>query len=323
MGAVVQLIEGWAYLATESPVMQLVERVAAEIAATDIPVLLVGESGTGKEVLARKIHESSPRVAEEFFKVRGSELGGWLATQPDRNPGNGKSSPAVPCTGTLFLDEICELDSETQAGLLAALPDGAGSASKNGGGLLRARLIGSTARNTEEELRAGRFREELYFRLNGVCLRLLPLRHRKEDIAGLFEFFLEKHAAAFARPRPDVSELTRQLILEYSWPGNVRELENFARKIVVLGDDELAATDLAGGAKSNGNGAEGHASSGISLKEASRAASREAERELIMKTLTRTRWNRKRAAQELQISYKALLYKLKELDVAGTASPGK
>jgi two-component system response regulator AtoC len=163
-------------------------------------------------------------------------------------------------------------------------------------------------------MRAGRFRIELYYRINGVCLRLPPLRERKEDIPLLVEFFLRNHCAEMGKPQPLLSPRTLQKFLDHSWPGNIRELENAVKRVVVLGDDQL---DVAGWGvppdeprASQSNQTHVH-----SLKAAARAASREAERDLILESLARTRWNRKRTAQELQISYKSLLYKLKQIGV--------
>jgi two-component system response regulator AtoC len=175
-------------------------------------------------------------------------------------------------------------------------------------------------------MRSGRFREELYYRINGVNLRLPPLRQRKDDISGLLDFFLKKYASLFGRPEPQLSSATVDLLLRYSWPGNIRELENVARKIVALGNEQLAVSDLSIGIapkaaesapdSSFGNG---HAT-GQSLKQASREASRHAEREMILKQLERTHWNRKKTARDLQISYKALLYKLKQLGLDGSSN---
>jgi two-component system response regulator AtoC len=175
---------------------------------------------------------------------------------------------------------------------------------------MQARLICGTVRDLEAEVRSGRFREDLYYRINGVCLRLPPLRQRKEDIADLMNHFLAKYAEDFHRPIPVLSADTRQLFHDYAWPGNIRELEDAAKAIVALGDEAVAMGGLrAMLMKSERTVGEER----ISLKQAARAASREAEKELILKVLTRTRWNRRRAAQQLQISYKALLYKLKQI----------
>ena len=162
------------------------------------------------------------------------------------------------------------------------------------------------------------FRSELYYRINGVCLRVPPLRERQSDIPELVEFFLTKYAAQLGRPRPNVTGATLQNFLNHPWPGNVRELENVVKRIVALGDEHFAFAEPVDAPPTPATTPNARVHS---LKAAARAASREAERELILQTLTRTRWNRKRAAQELQISYKSLLYKLKQigLDDKGAA----
>ena len=164
------------------------------------------------------------------------------------------------------------------------------------------------------EVKRGRLREDLYYRISGVCLRLPPLRQRKEDIAFLMGHFLRKYARDFRRTVPDLSAETLRLFLDYSWPGNLQELEDAARVLVAMGDEHVALGGLRALLRKPEAGSNG---TGISLKAASRAASREAEKELILNTLTRTRWNRRRAAAELQISYKALLYKLKQIGFEG------
>jgi len=206
---------------------------------------------------------------------------------------------------SVYLDEIGVLNLECQQKLLELVsPDPA-----NGGIRKQVRVICGNSQDLEAEVRAGNFREDLYYRLSGVCLRTPPLRQRKEDLPQLMAFFLERYSQAFARPIPALSAATQKLFLEHSWPGNLTELEAAARAIVALGDESVAMGGLrALLARSDRTGGER-----MSLKEASRAASREAERDLILKVLTRTRWNRRRAAQELQISYKALLYKLKQV----------
>ena len=217
---------------------------------------------------------------------------------------------SLATAGSVIFDEISELDPACQRNLLYALPDGHGDAQR---GALGARVISTTRRNLDDEMRAGRFRTELYYRINGVCLRLPALRDRREDIPILVEAFLSKHAAQFGRPRPSLSPRTLRMLLDHSWPGNIRELENVVKKIIALGDEQLAVSELASAPAEPQ--VEATESRGYSLKAASRAASREAERGLILKALAHTRWNRKRAAQELQISYKSLLYKLKQIGV--------
>jgi two-component system response regulator AtoC len=179
------------------------------------------------------------------------------------------------------------------------------------------RFLAATRRDLEKEVRAGRFREDLYYRLSGVCLRLPPLRHRKEDIPALASLFLELYADRLGNPKPELSPRALSILLEYSWPGNIRELETAMKKVVALGDEEAVMSDLAAQVALTRleNGADGS----ISLKQAARAASRHAEKELILRVLARTQWNRKRAARELQISYKALLYKLKQIRQDGAS----
>ncbi|HEV2521476.1 MAG TPA: sigma 54-interacting transcriptional regulator [Candidatus Acidoferrales bacterium] len=306
-----------------NPTMRALWRTVADVASTDIPILLAGESGTGKEVVALEIHRLSRRSNEPFVKcgcagMTGDSLAALLCRGkniPQENNGT---------TGSLFLDGINHLEVNAQARLLHLLPDSSGSPPQ---GCCSVRIISSTTRNLEEEMKAGQFREELYYRINGVHLQLPPLRERKEDIPALLEYFLKKYASLFERPGPNISQSTMTLLMQHSWPGNIRELENFARKIVALGDEGIAAYDLSAefapktaaplpttaGIKGNG---QVHTAP-RPLKEASREASRQAERALILSELERTHWNRKRAARELQISYKALLYKLKQLGLDG------
>jgi len=298
-----------------SVAMRELERVIADIAPTDIPVLLVGESGTGKEVLAAEIHERSRRQSEPFVKLSCAAL-----TPPSLNEwlygaGQGDGGNSSPRPGTVFLDEVSELDPTCQSILLLALSDGDMVPQPRCRG---ARVISATSRNLEEEMRARHFREELYYRVNGVCLRLPPLRQRKEDVPALVDYFLTKYAALFGHPRPSLSSQTLQILLDHSWPGNIRQLENAVKKIVALGEERLVVADL-GPSLVEEPSTNGPAE-GISLKQAARLASRKAERELILKALARTRWNRKRAAQELQISYKALLYKLKQISLEDSAA---
>lgn len=297
------------FVAGMSPAMQTLESVVTEIASTNIPVLLVGESGTGKEMFAHRIHRLSTRRDDPLVKLScaamnaatfAAELG--LAAHNDGEAAN--------CgAGTLFFDEISELDAACQRNFLYALPDGAMPPRH---GVITARVVSATARNLDEEMRAGRFRSELYYRINGVCLRLPPLRERKEDIPLLVEFFLTKHAEQLGRPRPSMSPRTLRIFLDHSWPGNIRELENVVKNVVALGDEQLSIAEL-GITRPEATRTEASAGRGYSLKAVARAASREAEREMILQALARTRWNRKRAAQELQISYKSLLYKLKQI----------
>jgi two-component system response regulator AtoC len=293
-----------AFVAGVSPAMVTLESVVAQIAVTNIPILLSGEIGTGKETFAKRIHELSMRRDAPLVRVACASMDArQFLGDTDLSTNSAWSNG-----GTIFFDEISELDAACQRKLLYALPDG-DAALRNS--RLSARVISTTSRNLEDEVRAGRFRSELFYRINGVCLRLHPLRDRKEDIQPLAECFLTKHASQLGRPRPTLSACTREALVNYLWPGNIRELENVVKQIVALNDESLAISELS---QSRANGrAAAIASPSYSLKAAARAASREAERELILKALARTRWNRKRAAEELQISYKSLLYKLKQI----------
>jgi two-component system response regulator AtoC len=302
--------EDWGFVTGICPAMQTLENVVAEIAPTSIPVLFVGESGTGKAMFARRVHQLSarsdePLVAVSCAAMNPAELSSEIRLDARRDEESGLGS-----AGSIIFDEISELDSACQRNLLYALPDGHGDSRR---GTLEARVISTTSRNLDDEMRAGRFRAELYYRINGVCLRLPALRDRREDIPLLVESFLGKYAAQFGRPRPSLSPRTVRMLMEHSWPGNIRELENVVKKIIALGDEQIAVSELTLAPAEPRMDVP--ASRGYSLKAASRAASREAERELILKALAHTRWNRKRAAQELQISYKSLLYKLKQIGV--------
>ena len=314
------------YVQGTSPAMRALQRTIADIAPTEIPVLLVGESGTGKEVVALEIHRLSRRWNEAFVKCGCAGLSTDSLMARLQTGGNRAEEDSTG--GSLFLDEISQLEHASQARLLNLLPDGSGNPSP---GCLSLRVISSTTRNLEDEMRSGRFREELYYRISGVHVRLPPLRNRSEDIPTLLDFFLKKYASLFVRPEPRPSVRAMNLLLGHSWPGNIRELENVARKMVALGDEQLALHDLEAGTApkisepvpSPARVLQNGALPVRSLKDASREASRHAERALILSQLERTHWNRKRTARELQISYKALLYKLKQLGLDDSVRPGE
>ena len=294
------------------PTMQTLNDMAGEVARTDIPVLVIGESGTGKDAYAKLIHRLSLKSEFLLKKINCASF------EPEELFGQLRQSrQPLARHGTFYLDNVQELDTVSQRELLSHLPDGENLDSKE---LPSVRFISSTTGSLESEVEAGNFRRELYFRLNGVSLRLPPLRERKEDIPALVEYCVNKHSTLLNKVAPQLSEQAFQSLSAYHWPGNIRELENLARKLVVFGDVQIALNDLqmAGVVSS----ASGGASQGGSLKVAARAASKKAERELIMQALERTRWNRKRAARELQISYKSLLYKIKQIGVSNGKHEG-
>jgi two-component system response regulator AtoC len=294
-----------------SPSIQGLNAMVEEVARTNIPVLLIGESGTGKEVYGRLIHRLSKNCHKPLKKLscRAVEAGEFLAQLKTDWAGNGNG--AEDGMRTVFLDGIDELDPACQKFLLSLLPDG----ESDEGDHNQVRLIACTCRNLEKEIELGRFRRELYFRISGVCLCLPPLRDRREDILVLMQHFLAKHAAELGREVPVVSDGEMEFLRAHDWPGNVRELENLARKIAVLGDSRKAIDDLRDKPKVEPELPDEPRS--FSLKVAARAASRKAERDLISLALERTRWNRKRAARDLQISYKSLLYKIKQTGLDG------
>lgn len=289
---------GAAFIEGVSPNMQAVEAVIRELAQSEVPVLLLAERGAGKQATAQRIHEMSRRSAHPYRILTCATLNaGELMRLGVGGTGSGG--------GTVFLKEIADLSLECQIHLLEVLSETKSGLAHGTG----ERLICGSARDLEVELRAGRLREDLYYRISGVCLRLPPLRQRREDIPFLMGYFLRKNARDFHRPIPGLSAETQQLFQDYSWPGNLRELEHAAKALVALGDETIAM----GGLRSLLRKPDQGKGIRVSLKQAARAASREAEKELILKALTRTRWNRRRAAEELQISYKALLYKLKQI----------
>ncbi len=290
--------------------MQPVQRLLSEIARTEIPILVEGESGTGKEIVALQIHELSGQSGLPFMKFSCSAFAMDSFQSQMRNFENGQSGKNGKSAGTLFFDEISELDANCQRHLLHLFPEGNGLRRNQS---LAGRIVSCTTRDLESEVHGGRFRSELYYRLNGVCLRLPPLRKRKEDIPLFAQFFLNKYSQLFHRGEVSLSERTLGRLIDYAWPGNIRELENVIKKIVALENEELAISDLS--SRPAQLSVARTTLVGHSLKATARAASQQAERELILQTLTRTHWNRKKAAEALQISYKSFLYKLKQIRV--------
>lgn len=296
----------------QSEVIQRLNAIVGQIARTEIAVLLVGESGTGKETYARLIHRLSGQKDAPLKKLS------CTALEPEQLLPRLKAYLQTPVGDgagglrTLYLDGIDELDLPAQKALLSLLRDGA--AGEVGKRCLR--LISSASQDLHAEVVSGRFRRDLYFRINGVCLHLPPLRNRKEDIPAFMEHLLAKHATELKRQRPVLGADEVELLVAHDWPGNIRELGNLAQNMVALGNPAIAIADL--GTTERTAKCTPKVPQTFSLKAAARAASRQAERELILKALERTHWNRKRAAQELQISYKSLLYKIKQTRVEET-----
>jgi two-component system, NtrC family, response regulator AtoC len=320
----------------ETPAMLKLKRNIVRIAATDSTVLLNGESGTGKELVARAIHESSPRSDKPFVKVNSaalpsnlleSELFGYErgAFTGAFNKKLGKFELAN--SGTIFLDEIGEIPLHMQAKLLQVLQDNEFSAlGSTSNTRIDSRVLAATNHNLGQMVTDGLFRPDLYYRLNVVSISIPPLRDRKKDIGLLCETFLRRYATQHNKPHMPLADKTYRQLYEYSWPGNVRELENFVQTVTVLGDKgqlckrmgnhPLNDAFLTAAENFHENG-DSPAPNPIprSLKKASKKAVQLAETEAIMDVLFHTRWNRKKAADLLQISYKGLLSKIKEYGI--------
>ena len=297
------------FVCGNGPIMRSLNAVVAEIAPTGIPVLILGECGTGKDTYARFIHRLSLQTETAFHRIDCASLeSADLARQTHSQPGTGRSEKD---RGTLYLDGVQDLDLQCQRALLSHLSEDDDNARIR---RMRPRLVSSTNTGLEFEVERGRFRGELYFRINGASVHLPPLRERKDDIPDLLECFLRKHGGINGKAIPTVGRSARELLLAYSWPGNIRQLENTALKILALG--ETRALDELHSFPSIDDRPD--ATAGVrSLKVAVRAASLQTERELIIQALEKTRWNRKRAAEELHISYKSFLNKLKAIEASG------
>jgi two-component system response regulator AtoC len=321
-------------LGGDSPKMREVREIIDQVADTDITVLIRGESGTGKEVVARALYQQSARRDRPFVKVNcaalpselleselfGFEKGAFTGAQKRKL---GKFEYAN--LGTIFLDEISEMHPSLQAKLLQVLQDG--EFSRLGGESdvhVDARILAATNRNLEEAVQQGSFREDLYYRLNVVTIHIPPLRERKDAIPLLVDHFLRKYNEQYRKEVKHLSEDTLAAFMEYEWPGNVRELENMVKRMVVLANEQAVLEEILRDQRSRA-AAEGEPlldfeavavelqnGGGVDLKAIAKRAAQMAEKRVIERVLEQTRWNRKEAAARLQISYKALLYKMRE-----------
>jgi DNA-binding NtrC family response regulator len=305
--------------------MQEIRTLIDKVADTDVPVLITGETGTGKELVARALHSKSARRDKPFVKVNtaalpvelleselfGFEKGAFTGAYK-KNPGKFE----LANNGVILLDEIGELDPLLQAKLLHVLQDGqfarvGGEENLN----VDARVITTTNRELEKEVECGTFRKDLYYRLNVVNIHLPPLRERKDDIPSLVKFFHEKYCLKYNKKVAKLSAVAEEFVMEYHWPGNIRELENLIKKIVAYENEKIPLLELKRKYKHGGsepaNDEEQKKNTSSLLKEVGKRAAQEAERKLIMEVLQRNHWNRKRTAEILQISYRALLYKIK------------
>jgi two-component system response regulator AtoC len=313
-------------LSTNPRVLKIKE-IAQHVADTDVPVLITGESGVGKEVLARYIHSHSSRHDKPFVKVNcaalpndlleselfGYERGAFTGALNDK-PGKFELADK----GTLLLDEIGEMTPHLQAKLLHVLQDseytrlGAKRTIR-----VDARVLASTNINLEENVASGKFREDLYFRLNVIRIEIPPLRERREDIPVLCNYFLCRYRDRY---KSSVEEITPSLMdsfLRYDWPGNVRQLENAVKRYLILPDMNVNLSELKDQTSSSATApvAAKPKEDNMSLKDVGSRAAEQAEKELVLRVLEETSWNRKQAARRLNICYKALLNKLKRWQI--------
>src|SRR3954468_21497235 len=322
------------FFVAASASMRKLRSQAALVANVDIPVLMLGESGTGKEVMAKLIHKLSPRAHRTFLKVNcaavpadllESELFGYEAGA-FTGATHAKPGKFEICNkGTLLLDEIGEMPPALQAKLLHVLQDQ--QFSRLGSRHMvkvDVRVLAATNINVPEAILNKKLREDLYYRLNGFTINLPPLRERREEIPILLKHFMGQVAERYARPPLPLSPSLVRACEGYGWPGNLRELGNFVKRFMVLGDEEMAIAELAPTrderAVGMAAGAGGNMSAG-GLKGLVRGVKDEAEIEAIGKALEETNWNRKKAALLLKISYKALLYKIRQYDIQRTTQP--
>ena len=322
-------------LCGDNPKMKEIRDIIEQVADTDITVLVRGDSGTGKELVARTLFQLSGRRDQPFVKVNcaalpselleselfGFEKGAFTGAQKRKL---GKFEYANH--GTIFLDEISEMHPGLQAKLLQVLQDGEFSRLGSESDVhVDTRIIAATNRNLEEAVGDGSFREDLYYRLNVVTVHLPPLRERIDEIPFLVDHFLQKNNEQYKKNLTHLSSETMNTFMHYHWPGNIRELENMVRRMVVLGNEQAVIEEIADSRSASDKaedlndskeiealGADFSDGDGIDLKAISRRAAQIAEKRVIERVLHQTRWNRKEAAERLQISYKALLYKMKE-----------
>jgi two-component system response regulator AtoC len=303
---------------TSNPQMLRIVDIARHVADTDVPVLILGESGVGKEVLASFIHEQSNRGDGPFVKVNcaalphelleselfGYEKGAFTGAIRDKM---GKFELADK--GTLMLDEIAEMSPHLQAKLLHVLQDQ--EFSRLGGKKpvrVNVRILAATNRKLQEAVLKGEFRNDLYFRLNVIKVEIPPLRERREDIPLLCSYFVDKYRERYQSPVQQLPKDLLEAFLRYEWPGNIRQLENVIKRYLILPDSEIIA-ELRGSSVSE---PAPPPPGKLSLKEVAGHAAEVAEKEVVLRMLEQTGWNRKESARRLHISYKALRNKLKK-----------
>jgi two-component system response regulator AtoC len=333
-----ETVENDIFFLAASPAMQKIRSQVEQVAKVDIPVLLLGESGAGKEVLARLVHKLSRRAGKPMVKVNcaalphdllESELFGYEA---GAFTGDNRSKPGMLelCDkGTIFLDEIGEMTPALQAKLLHVLQDG--KFTRLGGRTTvtsNFRVLAATNINVHEAMNSKAFREDLYYRLNTFTINVPPLRERREEIPLLLKHFMQQFSDKYDCPPSECSHALVRACMRYAWPGNLRELGNFVKRYMVLQDEALAISEL----EEKDSSAEiapkledeALLHGGAGLKSMVQNLKERAEPRIIERVLISTKWNCKMAAMQLQISYKALLYKMKQYRIfpPGVSGPG-
>ena len=297
--------------------MRTAKRSLSQLFESRRPILLLGECGVGKRSLVRHLHELSGHRADTLQVIQGSEIALILRA------GSNRAAPASRRTlfgsaETVYVSDLEALGWAEQFQLLNILTN-----CEPGDSI---RFISSSRHDLHATLLEGGFREDFYYLLCAISVRIPALRHRRDDLPPLVEFFLEKYSKMSGRPRPVLSSTFWHFLLNHRWPGNVRELEQRVRILAFTNDERLAISksqDISQATESAHPSSSAMLIETTSLKAAARAASRQAERELILQSLKANRWNRKRAAEQLQISYKALLYKLKQMGVDKSVKDGQ
>jgi len=322
----------------DSSKMVQVKNIIEQVADSELSVLIRGESGTGKEIVARLLHCMSNRSEQQFTKVNcaaiprdllEAELFGY---EKGAFTGAHKTKPGrfeVANKGSIFLDEIGDMPMELQSKLLQVLEQ---QEFVRVGGInnihVDVRIICATNKNLDEEIQNHNFRDDLYYRLNEITIFLPPLREKKEDIPLLVNHFLDRYNKLYQKDYPVLSQDTIGKLIKFSWPGNVRQLENVIKQIVVRGGESIVDDLMAHGTTLSGSSGvagdidilEGHEelANTDSLKRRVNLIVAHQEKKFIKEVLNKTNWNRRRAAEKLEISYRSLLYKIKEYDLNTT-----
>jgi two-component system, NtrC family, response regulator AtoC len=308
----------------QTPAMQEVRQKLERVAGANLSILITGESGTGKDIVARLLHLYSPWANGPFVKVNCPAIPGSLLESELFGYERGAFTGAIGAKpgrvemahrGTLFLDEISELDPMLQAKLLQLLQDGQFSRiGSQEDKKVEVRVVSATNRELHHEIDAGNFRHDLFYRIAAMTIHLPPLRERAVDLSLLCEYLLQYYNDKLNGSAPPLRPALLAKMQGYSWPGNVRQLENLIKRYVVMGTDDVILSELLQ-TNDRDDFSDLSFDGPVSLKSLTRQTVRKIEARIILGALHANNWNRKKAARALDISYRALLYKLKEVGV--------